>query len=334
MNFLVTGGAGFLGQHLIKILVSRYPESQITALDIKKNPFPYHDIEQLGARVFYDADLRRPVHIESHFAQAEVVFHLAGLISFWEKDRDRLYEINVEAVRTVVALSLKHGIKKFIHVGSVAGLGYNNDKHHPVNEDFEFPFESVSHKPYMVTKKLGQDLVLQAAKSGGLEAVVVCPAQMWGAGDYFNSALLIKALKARKILANMPGGTYIADVEDVARGLVAAFEKGRSGEIYILGGYNYPFAETYAVVAGELGVRPPGPSMPRSLHKPLFYLFRALERVSKKPPALTSDSIDSGFVFRYFDSAKAGRELGWRVQKPFIQTVREQITYLKKYGLL
>jgi len=334
MNFLVTGGAGFLGQHLIKILVSRYPESCVTALDVKKNPYPYHNIEQLGARVFYDADIRRPEEIENHFAEADVVFHLAGLISFWEKDRDRLYEINVEAVRTVVELSLKHGIKKFIHVGSVAGLGYNNDEHHPVSEDFEFPFESVPHKPYMVTKKLGQDLVLQAAKSGGLQAVVVCPAQMWGAGDYFNSALLIKALKARKIFANMPGGTYVADVEDVARGLVAAFEKGRSGEIYILGGYNYPFAETYALVAGELGVSPPGRSMPRSLHRPLFYLFRALERVAKKPPALTSDSIDSGFMFRYFDSAKARRELGWQVQKPFAQTVREQIAYLEKYGLL
>ena len=334
MNFLVTGGAGFLGQHLIKILVSRYPESSVTALDVKKNPYPYHNIEQLGARVFYDADIRRPEEIENHFAEADVVFHLAGLISFWEKDRDRLYEINVEAVRTVVELSLKHGIKKFIHVGSVAGLGYNNDEHHPVSEDFEFPFESVPHKPYMVTKKLGQDLVLQAAKSGGLQAVVVCPAQMWGAGDYFNSALLIKALKARKIFANMPGGTYVADVEDVARGLVAAFEKGRSGEIYILGGYNYPFAETYALVAGELGVSPPGRSMPRSLHRPLFYLFRALERVAKKPPALTSDSIDSGFMFRYFDSAKARRELGWQVQKPFAQTVREQIAYLEKYGLL
>jgi dihydroflavonol-4-reductase len=334
MNFLVTGGAGFLGQHLIKILVSRYPESRVTALDIKKNPFPHHDIEQLGALVFYDVDIRRPADIESHIARADVVFHLAGLISFWEKDRDRLFEINVEAVRAVVALSLKYGIKKLIHVGSVAGLGYKNDRHHPVGEDFQFPFESVPYKPYMISKKLGQDLVLQAAKSGKLQAVVVCPAQMWGAGDYFNSTLLIKALKARKIIANIPGGTYVADVEDVARGVVAAFEKGRPGEIYILGGYNYPFAETYALVAEALGVRPPGLTMPRSLHKPLFYLFRALERISKKPPALTSDSIDSGFMFRYFDSAKAGRELGWQVQKPFAQTVREQIAYLKKYDLL
>jgi len=334
MNFLVTGGAGFLGQHLIKILVSRYPESRITALDIKKNPYPHHDIDQLGVHAFYDADILCQEKIESHFAQADIVFHLAGFISFWEKDRDRLYEVNVEAVRTVVGLSLKYKIKKLVHVGSVAGLGYKNDRHHPVGEDFQFLFESVPHKPYMVSKKLGQDLVLQAAKSGGLPAVVVCPAQMWGAGDYFNSALLIKALKARKIIANMPGGTYVADVEDVARGLVAAFEKGRTGEIYILGGYNYRFSETNALVAAALGVRPPGRSMPRSLHKPLFHLFRTLERISKKPPALTSDSIDSGFMFRYFDSAKAGRELGWQVQKPFAQTVREQIDYLKKYDLL
>lgn len=334
MKILITGGAGFVGQNLIKKLKTKFPECDITVIDIKPNPYPRYNIEELGAKVFYGPDITKPETIEEFFIGKDYIFHLAGLISFWKKEKDLLHQINVEAVGSIVDLCLKYNIKKLIHISSVASLGYRNDKDKPINEDFDFPFHTAPKKYYMQTKRKGHEIVLKAVKERGLRAVIICPALMWGAGDFFNTAHLIEGINDKKIFVNMPGGTYIADVEDVARGIVSTFEKGRIGEVYILGGYNYPFKESNAIVARALNISPPKVDIPMFLHKPMYFIFRIIEIFSKGPLPIYSDTIDSGFMFRYFDNSKSNKELGWVVEKPFSQTVSEQIEYLKKYKLL
>lgn len=334
MRILITGGAGFVGQHLVRQLRFQYPDASITVADLRPNPHPLYDIERLATNVFYGVDITRKETLDPVFAGQDYVFHLAGMISFWRKHKEALFKTNTDAVQHVVDACLKHNIRKLVHVSSVASLGYRDDKDNPIDETFSFPFHTAPNKYYMLSKRKGQDLVEQAVRERRLPAIIACPALMYGAGDFANTSHLIQGIKERRLRVNMPGGTHVADVEDVAKGLVALFMRGRIGERYILGGYNLTFKEINAVVAKELDMPSPKLTLPRFLRAPVYHAFDTIERLSKERLPVDSDSVESGFYFRYFDNSKANRELDWRVEKPFAQTIREQIQYLKHREML
>ena len=330
-RILVIGGCGFLGQHLIYELLKN-KEHRIKVIDLRDSEYKVYDFKD---KVEYELgkDIGNYNNIKDEFKKIDVVFHLAGFVSFWRGHEKLLFAVNELGTKNVVQACLNNRVKQFIHVSSIAALGFNNKKDKPVNEEFKFNWKKAKGKYYMISKYNGEQYVLKYANKG-LNCMIANPGSMYGPGDVANSSRLIKAIKEGKIPFNMPGGNSLLDVRDVAQGLIKIMEKGKKGERYLLSGYNYSFRKINGIIAECVGVQPPKITIPRIFHRPLYTIFLIIEKFSRKPPKLTSDTVDSSFIFRYFDNSKARRELDWEPIIPFRETIKDSLEWLDENQLI
>lgn len=328
---LVTGGAGFLGQYLIARLAEEGHE--ITLVDLRPSRAPILDVEQYCTSAVYGVDVARPRSLLGLFHQMDCVYHLAGIVSFWRKDAGTLQRVNVLGTRNVVQAAIAAEVQRFIHISSVAAIGFNQESDEPIDEDYDFDWSAARGKHYMLSKYLSEHEVRKAC-AAGLNAVIVNPGLMWGPGDRLNSEKLIWGIKSRTIPACPPGGTNVVDVRDVAAGLSHLLHVGRVGERYILGGANVTFREIYQTIAEVVGGESPRIMMPRLAAPLLFNALLLHELMRRRAPALTSDHIDSAFRFRYFDSSKASTELQWQPRYTLFETIRDSVAWLDRHALV
>ncbi|MDO8480366.1 MAG: NAD-dependent epimerase/dehydratase family protein [Nanoarchaeota archaeon] len=331
----ITGGCGFLGQHLTKELLTKVPDAEIHLLDLRAARAPLYEFSAKSrVRTTLGLDILETPKLAEALTGADTVIHLAGLVSFSLKDKEALHRVNVEGTKSVLAAAREAGVKRLIHVSSVAALGYTDDASRPATDEFIFDWKITEKKEkhYMLTKRLADEAV-QEARKNGLQATIVYPGLMFGPGDKANASRLISALKKKAIPFTLPGGTNIIDVRDVARAIRGIVQKPKEGD-YLLSGRNLSFKEVNRVIATKLAVEAPKKSLPRFLNAPLFWTLLSLEKISSKKLELTADNLDSGFKFRYFDNAKALRELGWKPEISFEQTIDDTIVWMRQHDLL
>ena len=335
MDIVITGGCGFLGQHLTKLLLGELPTCRITLLDLNEpNPKSYYAFtNEKRVKYLTGKNICDVGSIEHAFDNVDVVFHLAGVVAFSVKDKKKLYAVNINGTKNVYTLSVKSGVKRFIHVSSVAALGYNDKKNDPISEDFTFDWEVANkYKKYYMISKHEADLFLLKQKDQ-CNLNIVYPGLMLGPGDQTNSVKLLNAMKKKQIPFNTPGGTNVIDVRDVARGLVKVLQNGDPGERYLLSGYNMTFKEQNKIIASVLGVENPKMTLPKYLSPVLRVIILMYEKLSKKP-LVTADNIHSSFLYRYFDNAKAASKLNWSPKINFTDTIKDTNTWMKEKDLI
>ena len=333
-NILITGGCGFLGQHLTKYILDKFPEIKIKIIDLKANPNPVYDFSKYDRiQIELNRNICEYDSIKNDFDNIDVVIHLAGVISFSIKDKDFLHNVNVNGTANVLRAAKNGNVNKVIHISSVAALGYDNKKDKPVNEKFKFDWKkAVSKKKYYMLSKHLADVEVEKYRKQGLDIVILYPGLLYGPGDMTNTSRLIKAIKDQRIPFNMPGGTNIIDVRDVAKGIIDVLRKNPKNEDFLLSGHNMMFVDSNRIIAEVLSVDPPKRVMPKFLNFPLFHLFMFIETISKNKVELTADNVDSGFLFRYFDNSKALEKLGWKPETKFKETITDTVKWLEKNG--
>ncbi len=326
-KILITGGCGFLGQHLVQLLLEKYPAIKIKVLDMREHPRPLFTHKGL-VDIAIGKDITVYEQIKEEFVGFDTVVHLAGIVSFSLKDKGLLKKVNVDGTRNVLRAVKENGIKQFIHVSSVAALGYSDDKDHPVTEDYRFDWNLARKrkKYYMLTKHMADCVI----KKEGVDAVILHPGLLFGPGDYTNSAKLVNAIKTGRIPFNMPGGTNIIDVRDVAIGIISIIEKNVRKGSYLLSGHNLTFKEINKIIATHVGVKPPKITLPRFMNGLLFHLLLLAENISRKRLDLTADNIDSSFKYRFFDNSKAIQELKWKPKISFSDSVIDTVKWMTK----
>ena len=337
MNFLLTGGSGFLGRHLARDLLERYGDSRICIFDINKDTSklpPY----MLNGRVDLNLglDVCSPNDLQRVMGNVDIVFHLAGIISFSRCDKELLERVHVDGTRKVVECALRNrNVRRIVHVSSVAALGYADSKENPVDEGFEYDWKIAERwkKDYMITKR-GGDLVVREGIKNGLDCVIARPGLMWGPMGELNSLAYIRAVRDGKMPFCMPGGTNVVDVRDVSRGLIDLAEKGKCREDYLLSGENLSFREITDTIASLIGVQPPKYTLPRTLCDPLAFMLGLVEDLSGRRIPLTADNVHSAKRFRYFNNSKAEIQLGWKPEICFKQTVKDVVEWGKREGYL
>ncbi|MBW2963467.1 NAD-dependent epimerase/dehydratase family protein [Candidatus Woesearchaeota archaeon] len=332
-HVLITGGCGFLGQHLTHQLLNEFPNLKIKIIDLKPNSLPLFQFPN-NVEIVLNQNICDYDSIKHQFKNIDAVIHLAGIVSFSIKDKELMKNVNILGTRNVLKAALKNKIKLFIHISSVAALGYNNNQNKPINENFKFNWKIAKKrkKYYMLTKYLA-DIEVEKYKDQGLNTIVLYPGLMFGPGDAANSARLIKALKYRKIPFNMPGGTNVIDVRDVSNGIVTALKQKAQG-YYLLSGYNLTMKQINQTIAQEFQVKPPKLTLPKFLNFILFHPLLFIEKKAKNKLELAADNLDSSFKFRYFDNSKAKKELNWQPQIDFRKTIKDSIVWLDQNGLL
>jgi len=329
-RFLITGGCGFLGRWLVKEILHKYPEVCVRIIDLKGDDDSFPDKNGVcRVEIITGGDICDAETVRDAFEDIDTVFHLAGVVSFALCDKALLYRVNVEGCRNVMTLALEKNVSRAVHVSSVAALGYGDRDHEPIDEDYEFDWTIAERrkKHYMISKRQA-DLEIEKTVNRGLNCVTVHPGLMFGPGDRVNSARFVEAIRGGRIPFNMPGGTNVVDVRDVAKGIVCACEKGRGGKHYLLSGHNLTFAQINGAVAKHVGGKPPRFTLHRALNTPLYHLFYLMEKAKRGRGEVTADNVDSAFKFRYFDNSRAKSELGWEPLIPFEQTVIDTVKWL------
>ena len=326
----ITGGAGFLGRHLVDLLRTRHPGTTVRIVDARVDRPA--DLDPAVAW-FGGADILRPASLEPALDGAEAVVHLAGLISFWRADRRMLFAINGDGTRNVLLACSRARVRRLVHVSSAAAIGFTGDARRPVDESLAFDWSRVPRKDYMRSKRAGE-LALEDADRLGVSAVIANPASMYGPGDTRNTHRLFRAIQRGVIRAVPPGGNNVVDVRDVAAGLHGMLRSDVRNERFILGGHNLDFARINRVIATALGVPPAAGRIPPAWRTPLYAAARLAEWIPGRPAVIAADDLEAGFYFRYYSSAKAERLLGWTPRYTFEQTVRDAAAFLVSRGLL
>ena len=186
---------------------------------------------------------------------------------------------------------------------------------------------------YGHSKHLGEQEVMKAVKRG-LQAVIVNPCAILGPRDVnFISGSLIREAYRRWIPVSLPGGLNVVDVEAVAAGHIAAAERGRVGERYILGGVNLTHTELLRLTARVVGQRPPLFTIPRPLVPTLAVLWGGLQAIWPRPLPMSAEQMRLSTCYFFFSSEKAERELSLPPTQP-LETLRKAFRWYRDHGYL
>jgi len=312
----VTGATGHLGNVLVRELVRR--GKRVRALVL-----PDDDARSLVGLPVETArgDVTLPASLPPAFRGAEVVFHLAGVVSISSLDDDRVLAVNAGGTRNVVAACREAGVRRLVHTGSVHSL-VEPGPGEVLDESAGFdPSRSVG--AYGRSKAEGALAVAEAARSG-LDAVLVLPVAVIGPFDYRLSEMgKLIALFARRLLpAIVDGGYDFVDVRDVALGQLSACERGRSGESYLLTAGYLKVRELVRLLAAAAGRRPPRLAIPLPAAAALARLAPAFERLTGKRSLLTPYSAHTLAMPFRIDGRKAREELGF-VPRPLDRSLAD-----------
>jgi nucleoside-diphosphate-sugar epimerase len=300
---LVTGSTGFVGLNLIgELLENRWrvfalhrPTSDLTYLSRFR-------VERLTADITDPESLMRAVPTE-----LDAVFHVAANTNMWAARNAQQTRDNVDGTRSVVRAARERGAKRLIHTSSIAAFALHDE---PIDESTPSNARE-SWINYLRTKALAEDEV-QAGIRDGLDAVILNPANIVGPFDLSNWSTMIYLVHAGKLPGAPPGRGSFCHVREVVRAHIAAVDRGRTGENYLLGGADASYHEMILTI-GRITSRPvPAKTTPAPLLRIGARVGAWLARLFGKRPKLTPEmaALSSGNLVCKSD--KAMRELGYR----------------------
>jgi len=326
MQALVTGATGFVGSNLALALAERGDRVRV----LRRSTSRLEALEGIPVE-HYTGDLLDPDSLAEAFRGCEGVFHAAAISQYWRSERQTIYQVNVTGTRNVVEAALRAGVERVVHISSVAALGYP-PRGTLADESQEFP-PAQSWFAYGHSKYLAEAEVHRAVAQG-LPAVIVIPGIVIGPRDVnFVSGSLVRASARGQLRIVPPGGSNLVHVGDVVAGALAAAERGRVGERYILGGENLSHWEAARILAGVTGGPGPRLMLPGWLLPLLARLVDALNRLSPRPPLVSGEQIRLGAETFYVDNRKAVRELGLP-GTPFRQAAADAYGWYREHNLL
>lgn len=321
----VTGGTGFLGGHLINQLIQA--GWQVTALHR-----PGGDREKLLALAAQpvEADMHDPAQVADVMPEnIDAVFHLAGNTSMWRRQRRQQERDNIQGTRAMVEAALERNARRFIHTSSISAWGIQQQ---PINEDTP---SNAEHDwiTYNRSKYLAEQEVRRGIEAG-LDAVILNPCGIIGAGDTHNWSQLIALIDQGKLPGVPPGAGSFCDVREVASAHISAWQNGRCGQNYILAGVNASFLEVARIVGHLLGRKAPRRALPTALLRIAGRVYPLASIITGKEPSLTPEKVAMVCNRVVADSARARQELGFRDDIPLESMLRECIDWMRMEGML
>jgi len=312
MKALVTGATGFLGSHVARVLADQGAELRLLVRPTSN----LKNLTGLNAETA-TGDLRDPASLEKAMSGCDTVFHVAADYRLWVRDPEEMYRSNVEGTRAVLAAARKNGVRRVVYTSSVATVGFTRNGYSagdPVDEDSPVSLADMIG-PYKRSKFMAEQVALEAGRSG-MQVVTVNPTTPVGEQDVkpTPTGRIVVDFMKRKFPAYVETGLNLVDVRECALGHVAALEKGKSGERYILGGENLTLKQILDKLGEITGLPSP------KIKLPYFFAFAAgvvdeaiTGRMLHREPRATVDTVRMGKKKMFASSGKAERELGWKI---------------------
>ncbi|MCA9905023.1 MAG: SDR family oxidoreductase [Anaerolineae bacterium] len=328
MKAFVTGGTGLLGSNLVCQLVEQGWEVTVLVRSPKKAQRLFRDLDV----TYVEGDMLDVAGFASHLRGIDVLFHAAAYFREYYQPGDHwqmLEAINIRGTIQLLEAAEAAGVGKVIYVSSSTVIGPTADG--TPSDETTPPNAHAFHNLYRKSKVLAEQAIATFQKTHTLPVVLILPTWMFGPRDVAptNSGRMIQNFLDGGIPALLPGGTMIVDARDVAQAMIAAVEKGNSGERYIIGGA-YASLETVASILSKISGQPmPRLSLPYPLALAFAWVSETLARLSRSEALVTVEALRTLQDRDLISSAKAMRELG-AAFRPLETTLRDEIAWYRQ----
>ncbi len=329
---LVTGGTGLLGSHLLFALTSRGNQVRATyrnpsKIEFVKKVFAIYTKER--AEEYFSkiewviADVLDISSLEIAFQDVDIVYHLAGVVSYEKKDFAKMMKVNREGTANMVNFALDFGVKKFCHISSTAAVSINyEDRKAPLIEANKW-VQSTKTTGYVISKYSAEKEVWRGIEEG-LNAVIINPSIIFGAGDWTESSLKIVGLAAKEFPFYSTGANAIVDVRDVTECMIQSVEKDIPSDRYLCTGNMISFRALMNLLADEMNLKRPKWKTTSFLSS-IALFFDYLKGLFTGKRTLTRESIDTAISTTTYDSSKIKNTLDFT-----FRSIKETIEFTIK----
>lgn len=298
-TILVTGGTGFLGSYIIKELIEK--GYNVRAIRRGHKLPSWIDTSITDKVEWIEADILDVVSLEEAMEGVEKVIHSAAIVSFHNKDKEKMNQVNVDGTANVVNIALEKNVKRLIHISSVAALGRTAGGGH-VNEEKKWEESKVN--THYARSKYKAELEVWRGIAEGLEAVILNPSTILGYGDWHSSSCTIFKNIYEEFKWYAPGINGFVDVEDVARAAVLLLESDITEQRYIVNSENWPFKKLMDSIAENFNKTKPKKESSPSLIAIAWRLEKIKSIFTGKKPLLTKESARVALSKTYFENDK------------------------------
>ncbi|MBD2038728.1 NAD-dependent epimerase/dehydratase family protein [Leptolyngbya sp. FACHB-321] len=322
MQAFVTGGTGFIGANLVRLLLQEgYAVKALARSGSRLDNLQGLDVEIVKSDL-NDPDLWQRIN------GCQFMFHVAAHYSLWQTDRDALYQNNVVGTRNILAAAQKAGVERTVYTSSVAAIGVGASGS-AVDETHQSPMEKlVGH--YKKSKYLAEQEAVKAVQAGQ-DIVIVNPSSPIGPWDIKPTPtgdIILRFLR-RQMPAYVDTGLNFIHVKDVAWGHLLALQKGKTGDRYILGNQNLTLKELLDQLAALTGQPAPQNAIPAWIPLTVAWIDEQILAPLGKTPSVPLDGVRMAQQPMYYNAAKAVRELGLP-QTPLSTALRDSIEWFVK----
>ena len=318
---LVTGGAGLLGKELISQLLLQGKQVRAICNKTKLPDFDNENLQQLQCNIL---DV---VGLEEAMKDVEQVYHCAAVVTFDPKRKQEMFKINIEGTANVVNAALDAGIQKMVYVSSVAALGRIREDG-PINETMNWT-EETSNSAYGQSKYLAEMQVWRGIGEG-LDAVMVNPVIIIGAGDWNSGSSQIFKTAYDEFPWYTDGSTGFVDVRDVVKAMIELMNSNISAERFILSAENKTYAEVFNLMAKAFGKKPPHKKVTPLLAKIVWRMEAIKSLFTGKDPLLTKETAATAMTKANFDNSKLKKFLPGFTYRKVEDSIADTCTALQQ----
>ena len=322
---IVTGASGLVGSHIIRELSIQ----QKNIIALYNTTAVSKELESLAT--WKQVDILDIVEVEEIFKNADQVYHCAALVSFNPKEKKKIHKLNLEGTKNVVNACLSCGVKKLVHVSSVAALGRIRPGE-KINESMNWS-EETSNSEYGKTKYLSEMEVWRGIGEG-LKAVIVNPSIILGASNWNSGSTAI----FKNVYDEFPwytnGSSGFVDVVDVAKAMIALMNSDISSERFILSGWNLPYKKVFDEIAINFNKKLPSKKVTAFIAAIVWRLKKLESYFTGKNPLLTKETAATALTNVEYDNSKLLKAIPEFKYSNFEESIQRICDELKlKYNL-
>ena len=325
MQAFVTGGTGFVGANLVRLLLQQ--GYKVKAL-VRENSC-LDNLQSLDIEIVR-GDLNQD-NLAQQMQGCQVLFHVAAQYSLWQTDKDALYRNNVLGTRNILNCARKARIERVVYTSSVAAIGVKQNNI-PADETYQSPPEKLIGD-YKKSKYYAEQEAVKAAQVGQ-DVVMVNPSTPIGALDVKptpTGKIIVRFLQ-RQMPFYVDTGLNLIDVQDVAWGHILALEKGKTGDRYILGNQNLTFAQLLDKLESITGLSAPKNTIPYWIPYSVAWLEENVLAKLGKEPTIALDGVRMSRQKMFYDASKAVTELGLP-QSNIDDALENAVKYFQERGV-